>query len=240
MKRNAIWTSTPQSIRIRAFMAALKLRKEDRWHLVEHYTDSQLWLFDGRMGNWEPLQRLYTQAQQKPEIIIVGSPDCEPNVPHRVLEIPIKARAVLKLVDEIAPAQHSTSARDLANSTQRQASQKDVSRKNSSDIASKDWQKMVFCLKAWPNVSKYDSKHRVVITLTCAKIMNNYHDYQSVQQWGLTPPALDSFLNDTYDSALLAVKESTRSNDSGNQGSNYDDDENKGLVKRLLKRFGYS
>ncbi len=210
-----IWTCTPHSVHFRAFIAALRFGKEISYSVAERHCDGHLWVVDARCKHWEHLQRLYAKANPKPRVVILGVPDIALDMEHSVLTTPIKAHSVLKTFE-------------------------DISSGKSQQLSRLSWQEKEFRLKAWPNIAKYGTENRVGITITCSKLLRRYHNYQTVQKWGLTPPLLDYFLDDTYNTSLLEVKAcSSDEYEDKPRYNEHTEDENVGLLQRFLRRFGH-
>ncbi|PID77055.1 MAG: hypothetical protein CSB24_03500 [Deltaproteobacteria bacterium] len=222
----SIWVNDRGSVRVRAFLSVLDfLKKNGSWQVVDSREDGQLWVLDGRAADLHELWRASTGMPARPYLVVIDPPEHFSRPGVKLLKMPLRAREVMEILNDENTWQ--------VRSGGIKAGLEDGLAK---PAAGSSWRKKRFRLKVWPNVAKYGKENRLAVTITASKLLRSFHDYNSVQQWGLAPPVLDAFLDDAYRFSMLEVKELVGEAEAA-AGRKAGGEKNSGLIQRLLKRL---
>lgn len=220
-----IWTNEQYSNQVKAFKSALKFRKTEEWQWADKLDESDIWVLDMLNLSAESLTELtdkYKDIVDKPKVVMLGKGhESNPIIPSgwKAFDLPFSVALVFQWLDANIYKQNITEVPPQESSLKQ--------------TQLKPWKNKQFKLVGWPNISEFGTK--VHIAITCSNLLNNYHSFESAQQWGTPPDLLDALLSSASRSSLLKIKD--EQTPAGAWKESMLDKKYKSLVQKLINRL---
>lgn len=222
-----VWANKRNSRNVKAFKSALFFRgKEDEaWEWSGDHKQSDLWILDidHDPDSIEDCAVLYEQLAKKPAVAIMGVKPQETNTlptKWKAFKSPIHVSEVFKWLDRDV----KLSAADTSQLSTKAEAEK------------KPWHDHYFRLMAWPNIAQLGASN-MNVTITCSNLLNRYYDFNSAQQWGLSPNLLDKLLGNAYSNAMLEINKEMDTKKEQVRNRKPNDQKNQSLIQKLLNRL---
>lgn len=200
MKTFRVHSPHRTSLHVIALKGLLMLRKGEQWSWVSDQIDSDVWILDAVKASPEALTDLvqsYESCLHKPLVVFLT--DGKLTSPHSAwlsIRAPVHVTKLFQLLDrglvDHARGEAATSASATAGG-QTLEHQLVFDRSLLESRAIK--------LKQWPNVTRYG--HELKYVQACAFLLQEYRQYEALEQLDLTSEELDRLLRDAHDQGFL-------------------------------------